>query len=388
MDRIILKGITWGHSRGFTPLAAFGQRFSERYPQVDVQWRKRTLQEFADFPIEKLTEEYDLLIIDHPWVGTAAATRCVLPLDQHLPAEFLDNQLQNSVGHSHESYHYGGHQWALAIDAATPVASARQDLLQANGATVPRNWEELLETARRGKVIAPAIPIDLLMNFYMFCGAHGTFPFASEEEVIDEPTGIAALQTMREFYSLIPQVCFTKNPIGIAEMLSQTDDYWYCPFAYGYSNYQRRGFSNSELSYSGLVEFNGSRLRSTLGGTGIAVSASSPNKELALQFAMEIASPICQETFYTEHGGQPGHRGAWISIWSNAITRNYFRDTVQTLDESYMRPRYHGYLHFQDEAGDGVQQYLQHGGDEKKVLQTMNRIYQKSIRHAAASTHE
>jgi len=388
MDRIILKGITWGHSRGFTPLAAFGQRFSERYPQVDVQWRKRTLQEFADFPIEKLTEDYDLLIIDHPWVGTAAATRCVLPLDQYLPAEFLDDQLQNSVGHSHESYHYGGHQWALAIDAATPAASARQDLLDAAGASVPRNWEELLDMARRGKVIAPAIPIDLLMNFYMLCGAHGSFPFASEEEVIDEATGVAALQTMREFYSLIPSICFTKNPIGIAEMLSQSDEYWYCPFAYGYSNYQRRGFSNSVLRYSGLVEFNGRRLRSTLGGTGIAVSASSPNKELALQFAVEIASPFCQQTFYAEHGGQPGHRAAWTSEWTNGLTSGYFRDTLQTLDESYMRPRYHGYLHFQDEAGDGVQQYLQHGGNEKEVLSTMNRIYQKSRQHAAKAVHE
>jgi multiple sugar transport system substrate-binding protein len=84
MSKIILKGITWAHSRGITPLIAYAQRFGELYP-VQVTWEKRSLQEFADFPVEKLAEQYDLLIIDHPWVGCAAATASVLPLEQYLP---------------------------------------------------------------------------------------------------------------------------------------------------------------------------------------------------------------------------------------------------------------------------------------------------------------
>ena len=55
MASTILKGITWGHSRGITPLLAAAQRFNELYPDVEIQWTKRSLQEFADFPIEKLT---------------------------------------------------------------------------------------------------------------------------------------------------------------------------------------------------------------------------------------------------------------------------------------------------------------------------------------------
>ena len=78
MAGIILNGITWGHSRGITPLLAVSQRYSELHPGIEIRWKKRTLQEFADFPIEKLTDDYDLLIIDHPWVGCAAATElCV-----------------------------------------------------------------------------------------------------------------------------------------------------------------------------------------------------------------------------------------------------------------------------------------------------------------------
>ncbi|RYZ29949.1 MAG: extracellular solute-binding protein [Chitinophagaceae bacterium] len=379
MAKIVLNGITWGHSRGITPLLAYSQRFSERYPDVEITWKKRTLQEFADFPIEKLTEHYDLLIIDHPWVGCAAATECVLPLDQYLSQVYLNDQLQNSVGGSHQSYNYGNHQWALAIDAATPVASYRADLLSAHNTSVPQTWDDVLELSKGGKVAVPAISIDILMNFYMFCIAHGKEPFASEDEVIDEEIGTAALQTMRELYSQVDQTFFTKNPIGIAELLSSSDEWWYCPFAYGYSNYQRKGYVKELLTYSGLVTFNGKNLRSTLGGTGIAVSAFSKNKEIAIQFAKEIVSPLCQQTFYVEHGGQPGHRSAWLSDEANRLTNNYFSSTLQTLDESYIRPRYNGYLHFQDEAGVPIQQYLQQGGSEKKVLQVINKIYQQSL---------
>ena len=177
MEKIIIKGITWGHSRGISPLLAFSQRFSELNPGVEVQWTKRSLQEFADFPIEKLTEQYDLLIIDHPWVGCAAATNCVLPLESYLPKDYLQDQLDNSVGQSHQSYHYNGHQWALAIDAATPAASYRPDLFEKNNISLPLVWDDLIELARKGKVAVPAIPIDLLMNFYMFCIASGTTPF-------------------------------------------------------------------------------------------------------------------------------------------------------------------------------------------------------------------
>jgi multiple sugar transport system substrate-binding protein len=379
MSKIVLNGITWGHSRGITPLIAYSQRFSELHPDVEITWKKRTLQEFADFPIEKLTEHYDLLIIDHPWVGCAAATECVLPLDHYLSQEYLDDQSQNSVGNSHQSYFYGNHQWALAIDAATPVGSCRADLLLANNTSLPQTWDDVIGLASDGKVAVPAIPIDILMNFYMFCIAQGKEPFASDKEVIDEETGIQALMTMRELYSKIDKSCFTKNPIAVAELMSASDDKWYCPFAYGYSNYQRNGYAKHPLTYTGLVTFNGKRLRSTLGGTGIAVSAYSKNKELAVRFAKEIVSPLCQQTFYVEHGGQPGHRSAWLNESANRLTNNYFSSTLQTLDESYIRPRYNGYLHFQDEAGTPVQQYLQHGGNEKNVLQAINKIYHQSL---------
>lgn len=379
-EKIELKGITWGHSRGYTPLVAASQRFNELCPEIDVIWKKRTLQEFADFPIEKLIEVYDLLIIDHPWVGHAAATQCVLPLDKYLSHAYLQDQLKNSTGYSHLSYQYEGHQWALAIDAATPVASYRRDLLFQHDIPVPDTWEEVIALADRGRVAVPAIPIDLLMNFYMLCIAFGKEPFLNGDEVTDKQTGLQVLDAMRSLWSRVDPEMFNYNPIAVAERMSASDDYWYCPFAYGYSNYSRKGYAKHLLHYADSVKFGtaGSRLRSTLGGTGLAVSAFCKHQAQALQFTEWIVSENIQTTLYAEHGGQPGYRKAWEDENINHITNNYFSATLPALERAYVRPRYNGYLHFQDNAGVPLQDYLKQGGNAGQVLEKINQMYRQT----------
>ncbi|HVW58916.1 MAG TPA: extracellular solute-binding protein [Puia sp.] len=373
MGEHVIRGISWGHSRGITPLLAAAQRFSELHPGIAIQWDMRSLQRFADEPIEKLTETYDLLVIDHPWVGRAASLGCVLPLDRHLSPGFLKDQAENSVGYSHHSYHYGGHQWALAIDAATPAASCRMDLLDKAGMAVPATWKEVLELARMGKVAVPGIPIDLLMNFYMFCIAHGSRPFQHADMVIDRETGGKALRTMKELYSLVDPLFYECNPIAVAERMTAGDEYWYCPFAYGYSNYARDGYARRRLTYADLVSMeDGGRLRSTIGGTGLAVSASSRHTPLALQFLEMVMTPEFQSTFYVEHGGQPGHRRAWLNERANRLTHNFFYTLLPIMERGYMRPRYDGYLYFQDHAGQFIQDYLLQQCSEEEVLTLMN----------------
>ena len=360
-------------------MLAVSQRYSELHPEVEIKWSKRTLQEFADFPVEELTKKYDLLIIDHPWAGCAAATNCVLPLNEYLPEAYMDDQSHNSVGYSHSSYNYDNKQWALAIDAATPAASYRKDLLRKNSIMLPQTWEEVLILAGKGKVAVPAIPIDVLMNFYTFCMASGKEPFRDENEVIDKNTGILAIETMKKLYSLIDQRMFSCNPIAIAELMSSADDYWYCPFAYGYSNYARTGFSKKLLHYTDVVSFNGEKLRTTIGGTGLAVSAFSKHKEVAIDFAAMAVSGECQRTLYVQHGGQPGHRSAWLDEDANHLTHDFFKNILPVMDNGYVRPRYNGYLYFQDHAGVPLQKCLMTDSDSAPVLDEMNRIYQQSL---------
>ena len=279
----------------------------------------------------------------------------------------------------YSSYNYDGCQWALAIDASTPAASYRRDLLEKSNLALPSEWNQVLEIARKGKVAVPAIPIDLLMNFYMFCIAHGNEPFQNDDLVIDEDTGMYALETMREFYSLLDKKMFSYNPIAVAEIMTITNDYCYCPFAYAYSNYSRKGYVKNILHYTDLVQMNGKKFRSTIGGTGISISSFSENKEWAVKFAEMIVSEECQTTFYVQHGGQPGHKAAWINDEANKLSNNFFRNVLPTMENGYLRPRYNGYLHFQDKAGHPLHQFLLHGGNAKNLLGKFNLLYQESL---------
>src|SRR6185436_20002579 len=109
------------------------------------------------------------------------ARGALVPLDEHLDASVLDEQRAESVGASFESYAWGSHQWALAIDAAAQVAAYREDLI--GDAAAPRTWDEVLALARllrdAGRSIAmPAIPVDAICAFLGICNALGGSPFA------------------------------------------------------------------------------------------------------------------------------------------------------------------------------------------------------------------
>nr|WP_121271924.1 extracellular solute-binding protein [Pedobacter schmidteae] len=378
-DKINLKGITWNHSRGFVPMVATAQRFSELNPEVEITWEKRSLQAFADFSIQELAAHFDLLVIDHPWAGFAAKTQSILPLDEYLSKAYLDDQKENTVGQSYESYGYNGHQWALPIDAATPVASSRPDLLQKHGFELPVTFTDLMKIADKGLVAFAGIPIDVLMNFYTFCCSLGEDPCQLEELMVSRDTGVKALQMYRELASKIDPANFDRNPIKVYEAMTLSDDIAYCPFAYGYSNYSRPGYATEMLHFHDMISLNGeSNLRSTLGGTGLAVSSASVHKEMAVKYAAYVASPACQQTVFFENGGQPGHLSAWKDVAVNQRSGNFFANTLPALQRAFLRPRYHGSMFFQDHAGDIVRDYLMNGGSELQVLDKMNRLYVES----------
>lgn len=375
----ILKGITWNHSRGFTSVVATAQRFTELYPDVDIIWEKRSLQQFADMSIQQLAEKYDLLVIDHPWAGFAAGTKSILPLDDYLPAAFIKDQEENSVGRSHESYNFNGKQWALAIDAATPVASSRPDLLAQQGLSLPKTFDDVLALADKGLVACALIPIDVLMAFYGFCATLGENPCLQDDIVISAETGTKALQLFKSLSDRIDRSFFDKNPIQVYETMVNTNQIAYCPFAYGYSNYSRNGYAANLLHFHDTVNLEDyGHLITSLGGTGLAVSSSSKYIHEAVKYAEFTAQPNTQEFLFFDNGGQPGHLKAWESEHTNNASHQYFKNTLPTLQRAYLRPRYQGHMYFQDHAGDIVRNYLLNGGNEKAVLEALNELYIQS----------
>lgn len=372
---IELHGITWNHTRGFVPMVATAQRFQELHPEINITWQKRSLQAFADQSLETLTHNYDLIILDHPWAGFLATSGNTLPMDDCLD---LCDYARNSVGASHSSYTAGGHQWALAVDAATPVASWRPDLLEIVEAAVPKTWNELLALADRGLVALPAIPIDTLMNFYMICIALGETPFLATDQVISDRIGEEAIAMLADLIARCDPACIGRNPIQTYEAMTQTDTIVYCPFAYGYVNYARTEYARRPLQFGGLVSFDDRPLRSTLGGTGLAISRECEHIDTALAYARYVASFEIQRGIYLNSGGQPADRRVWENPAANAGSRNFFADTLSTLDTAFVRPTYDGALTFQDEAGPLLHHHIIERRSPVDCLREMNRLYRES----------
>ncbi|HTT57223.1 MAG TPA: extracellular solute-binding protein [Opitutaceae bacterium] len=350
-----LRGITWDHPRGYQPLEATARHFAELHPGVEIAWDRRPLRAFEEASLGRLAADYDLIVLDHPFVGEAARHRLLLPLDVQLPAGFLADQAANAVGASHACYAAGGHQWALAIDAAAPVAFWRDDLLAPLGPP-PRTWDEVIALARRGHVEVPAAPVNCLMNFYALCLALGEEPFRAPDRVVSAEVGRAALDRLRGLLSLCDGGIWERNPIASHELVAAAGNtrLLYCPMAYGYSNYARAGGAGHRLTFGEPPTFAGAPLRTVLGGAGLAVSARRPRAARALAYARFVASPVIQRTLYTAAGGQPGHRGAWLDPANNRFTGDYFARTLPALDRAWVRPRHDGAISFQERAGPVV----------------------------------
>ncbi len=375
---ISLRGITWHHPRGYGPMVATARRWQEINPGVEIVWEQRSLQAFADESIVSSSQRFDLLVVDHPSMGEAAAQGLFLPLEQHLPGEFLQDQAENSVGASHGSYQINGSQWALAIDAATPVAGWREDLLAAAGETVPQTWAELLALARRGRVAFCGWPIDCLMYFYAFCVNEGEAPFGPDKSrIVSEEVGVAALLAIKELADACRPEGFQRNPIRAWEWLATQEREAYCPFAYSYSNYARADFAPHRLKFGGLVSRNGKSLTSTLGGTGLAVSAQTKHPAAVLAYAQFVASGESQAGIYTWGGGQPAHKQAWLNAQTNQLTQNFFRDTLPVQESAYLRPRFDGYIDFQVKAPPHAAAAVRGEITPREALRRLDALYRR-----------
>ena len=380
-----LTGIAWDHSRAFPPLVATAQRYEETHPGVRIRWDKRTLDEFGHMPIDQLAGRFDLVVIDHPWAGYAFEKQLVHDLKPLLAPAELGELAHNSIGASFESYLYGGKLLALPIDAAAPAPSWRPDLLERAGVAPPRTWAEAVALARRGLAVIPAFNADLFLHFLMLVKALGAEPCSEPERLAPHQVMRQALELLQELTAPMPRTIFDWNPIQVAERMTATDDFAWNAFAYTYNNYAREGFARTRLRLGNLVSLQsgGPRLRTVLGGTGIALSSNCQHLETALDYARFVASGSVQRMLYLNAGGQPAHRSAWDDAGADALCGGFFSGARSAQHAAFVRPRYSGYVPLQTKGGNALREVLCEGRDVEPMLETLDALYRESRQGAA-----
>ncbi len=383
-----LKGITWDHPRGYQPLAENTARFTAAHPDIEVTWQRRSLRDFGVQPIEDLARQFDLLVIDHPFGGRAKTLGCLRDLRPLFPAEFHAMLEAESVGPSTRSYDYGG-LWALPTDAACQVASYRADLLAGLGFEAPpATFEEVLSLGRAARkagkwLTLPTCQTDSSCLVASVSANLGHPMQAVDDKMLDPAVFEATLGYLRQLVELSNPESRDWNPIQTYDAMVARDDLVYLPYAFGYTNYSRKGVEKP-LTFANVAGPGPDpRAGAILGGAGCAISAECRDVEAAVTYLTWVHQPAHQAGDYVVHGGQPGLRTAWTSASANALCGDFFANTLETIDKAFLRPRFDGFIPAYEHMALLVHRWLKDGGDEKALITDANDTYARASEAAA-----
>ena len=377
-----LSGLTWDHPRGYRVLDALAGALE---PDVSVHWQRQSLEGFESRPLRTLADDFDLLVVDHPGLGEAIGDGALLPLDEVFGEQELAAWRTASVGASYDSYVLDGRPWALPLDAAAQVAVARPDLMEAR----PASWEQACQAARSHPTTLCLGGPHALLMFSAICVAAGTAPARDDANAgNEEPTrdhgpfvtdaaGAAALAIMSDLLACADRELSQRNPIGVLDAMAAGTGPAYCPLVYGYVTYQRP--LGGEPGSSRLAAFDAPAGRggigSVLGGTGLAITRSAIELGAAAALIRTLLSDEVQIGLYAELGGQSSARQAWQHPGADAAGGGFYRATLATVEQAWVRPRFAGYPEFQLAASAVLREGLLAGEPHAGLVRRVNELY-------------
>ena len=384
-----LVGITWDHPRGYAALAELERldaTADTRYGAVPapVTWDRQSLSGFESRPIADLARRYDLLIVDHPGLG--AATAALHPLEELFGPSELAAWADTAVGPSFGAYRYAGHQWALPLDAAAQVCMIRTDLM--DGRPAPATWHEVAAAARELPVALVLGGPHAMLTLLAICAAQGEPPVAETgdgspaggfaEDQTSREAVLAALDLLADVSAHIDPAVAAGNPIGVLEAMAAGDAAACCPLVYGYVTYSEPGRRPHRLTACDAPAWQpGGRPGSVLGGTGVAVSRRLGGEAIPVAKAhlrRLLAEPF-QAGLMPRVGGQPALRVAWESDAVNAACGGFYRHTRRTLEQAWVRPRFPGWIAFQDQGSAVIRGGLRRRNAPTQILSQLQQTF-------------
>jgi multiple sugar transport system substrate-binding protein len=351
-----------------------------------VDWDARPLKDFEDQPLEELAAAYDLVLMDYPFVGTAAESGMIVAANDWADVGYMQDQAEHSVGPSFSSYTWSGMQWALAIDAAAQVSASRPDLLASSGAgQPPETWEAVLALAKEtldspSRIALPLNPNHAYCAFLSVGIAQSGPGFWQPGHHVETASAAHALEYLRELSSCLHPLSQHADPIAISDRMSGSNEILFVPLMFGYSNYSRQGFRDYPIRFGNAPSGASGKIGSVLGGVGVAVSSLGTRQADAASLARLLVSPDIQAGLYVQSGGQPGHAAAWDSDSANALVDDFFRATRDTMQQAFLRPRVAGHRLFQELAGVLISQFIWQGEQSAAdCLAEFNRLTDKLL---------
>ncbi len=157
--------------------------------------------------------------------------------------------------------------------------------------------------------------------------------------------------------------------------MAGNDDVALCPLVYGYVNYAAPQSGQAIAFHNAPRAVVGGRPGSTLGGTGIGVSRRAHVTSTLKAHLLWLMSREAQSGFIPDHEGQPSRRDAWHNERVNRRWGDFYRNTADTLEQAYVRPRHDGYITFQGKASALLRAAFDEKRSASDVLNDLQSLY-------------
>jgi len=345
------RGLTWDHPRGRDALER-----SAAATDALISWDVHSLEGFESAPIDDLAERYDVIVLDHPHLGDALAQGSLRPLSSIFDAAWLESLAHTSVGPSLESYRLDGEIWALPLDAATQVAVADPRRVS----SPPATWDEVAELAREQPVALSLGGPHAFLTFASVCVALGKEPRVQPgAEFVSRDTAVRAVELLSGIAVGAPAGTTELNPIGLLDRMRRDRDIAYIPLIYGYVT-ASTGADGLRFADAPTAVVGGRR-GSTIGGTGLAVSRRAVVDDDLRHYLLWHLDPLTQAAFLPDNSGQPSARSAWQNVALNARSNDFYRGTLATIEDAWVRPRVAGFTEFQSAASAVLREVIAGG---------------------------
>ncbi len=367
----------WDHPRCMDPLRAAAATWEARPDGGPVVLTARGGDAFAGQPLAVAIEHADLVIVDHPFAGEGFTTGTLVPVDAFLSAATLASLAADSVGPSHASYVWQGHQMAIAADAACHAAAWRPDLL---GGEVPQTWGGVLELARRrpGSVGLTIVDHASICALLTLCAGAGCAPAPDDDPFLDPAAAERALEWMAELLTLAHPASRTFAVDRMLALMIEDDELAYMPLAFPYTTFATATAPNGPVLAYGPppTELPGiASVGALLGGTGLAIGAGSRQPQQAAAFAAWYGSADVQRELVVPAGGQPASRAAWSDRDCDARLGGFFSSVLPTLEHAYVRPREPWWPPVQREADELICAALLAGEPAAVTVARLERVF-------------
>ena len=359
-----LRVLGWEHPRCILPLRASAERWRELRPNVRVGLTARPLASFNDQPLSDLIDAFDIVMVDHPFIGVAERQGLLVPLDTVLDRALLRELETESIGPSHSSYTRNGHQWAIGIDAACHVSASRPDRLP----DPPRDWSGVLELARRsaGRVAWPLYPTDCICSFLtLYVSAGGAL--TEQSAIFDRQPAGEVLDYLSEILPHLHRETLGLNPPAVLDRMANTDEIDFVPLTFGYRALAYPSDGSAPLAFAAPPAHRSGRPTPIVGGAGIALSATTRNLSEAAAYVAWLAEPRQQVEIIATAGGQPGARRAWQGGGDR-----FFSATRPALEVAWVRPRAPWWPVLQERAGELLRAGLDRRDRSGDLWQALN----------------